>query len=143
MKVDEWAVECEDQETHAMSIDKKLKVFLIEDAGKIRATLIELLQQTGRIEVVGYAESEREALDQLRSTDWDAAIVDIGLREGSGLGVLAGLKRDARTYGKRFVFTNSPSVALQLRSIALGADGFFDKSRDLESLVDRLQALLC
>lgn len=125
-----------------MSIDKKLKVFLIEDARRIRSVLVDALQQTGQIEVIGFAEDERDALDQLRSTEWDVAIVDIGLREGNGLGVLAGLKCDAKTYGKRFVFTNSPSVALQTRSMALGADGFFDKARDLDVLVTQIQAML-
>jgi hypothetical protein len=83
-----------------MNIQKKLKVFLIEDAAKIRSILIEILHQTGQIEVVGFAESERDALQQLRSREWDVAIVDIGLREGTGLGVLKGLKSDGKAYGK-------------------------------------------
>ena len=132
----------DNEESRVMDSDKKLKVFLIEDASRIRTTLIELLQETGCIEVIGFAEDEGDALHQLRSKDWDAAIVDIGLRMGSGLGVLEGLKRDSKAYGKRFVFTNSPSAALQNRSLALGADGFFDKSRDLNELVTQLTALL-
>src|SRR5258708_2490890 len=118
-----------------MDIGKKLNVFLIEDASKIRSVLSEILQQTGEIEVIGFAEEESDALNQLRRKEWDVAIVDIGLRQGSGLGVLAGLKGDARNYGKRFVFTSTPSTALRIRSMSLGADGFFDKSRDLYELV--------
>lgn len=125
-----------------MNTDKKLKVFLIEDARRIRSVLIDILHETGQIEVIGFAESESDALNQLRSQEWDVVIVDIGLREGNGLGVLAGLKTDARTYGKKFVFTGSPSVALKDRTMALGADGFFDKSRELEVLVSEIQALL-
>ncbi len=101
-----------------------------------------MLQQTGHVEIIGFAEDESDALLQLREKEWDVAIVDIRLREGSGLGVLAALKRDSRAYGKRFVFTNSPSAALQHRSLALGADGFFDKSRDLDVLVSQLKAML-
>jgi len=48
-----------------MNIEKKLKVFLIEDAIKIRSVLIDILQQTGGIEVIGFAESEKDALNQL------------------------------------------------------------------------------
>jgi DNA-binding NarL/FixJ family response regulator len=125
-----------------MSVERKLKVFLIEDASRIRSILIDVLQRTGRIEVIGFAEGECDALNQLRTIEWDVAIVDIRLNEGSGLGVLAGLKDDLKSYGKRLVFTNSPSPDLRVRSMALGADDFFDKSKDLDMLVCCLQAML-
>jgi DNA-binding NarL/FixJ family response regulator len=125
-----------------MNIQKKLKVFLIEDAAKIRSILIEILHQTGQIEVVGFAESERDALQQLRSREWDVAIVDIGLREGTGLGVLKGLKSDGKAYGKRFLFSSNSNTAFKNRTLALGADGFFDKARDMDALVSQLQAMV-
>ncbi|MES2104777.1 MAG: response regulator [Pseudomonadota bacterium] len=125
-----------------MNIAKKLKVFLIEDAIKIRSVLIDILQQTGDIEVVGYAENEKDAVNQLRSKEWDVAIVDIGLREGNGLAVLAALKSDARAYGKRLVFTSNPSTALKARTLALGADAFFDKSRDMDILIGHIQSMM-
>jgi len=56
--------------------------------------------------------------------------------------VLAALKGDARAYGKRFVFTSNPSTALKARTLALGAAGFFDKSRDMDILVHHIQALV-
>jgi DNA-binding NarL/FixJ family response regulator len=124
-----------------MSVGRKLKVFLIEDGSQIRTILIDVLQKTGRIEVIGYAEGESDALNQLRAKEWDAVIVDISLIEGSGLGVLAGLQHDVKSYGKRFVFTNSASAALKERSLTLGADGFFDKSTDLNTLVNHLREI--
>jgi two-component system OmpR family response regulator len=124
-----------------MNIQKKLRVFLIEDAVKIRVMLIEILQQTGQIEVVGFAEGETDALLQLRSKEWDVAIVDLGLREGTGFGVLTGLKKDKKTYGKLFMFSGNDSGALRDRCVALGAEGFFDKSRDIDALVSQLQAM--
>ncbi|MFZ6654485.1 response regulator [Undibacterium sp. TJN19] len=124
-----------------MNSKKKLKVFLIEDAQKIRSVLIEVLEQIENIEVVGFAESEKEALKQLRSIEWDIAIVDIGLREGSGLAVLSALKSDEREYGTRLVFTSSPSRALKTRTMSLGAEGFFDKSFELDMLVDHIKAM--
>ncbi|MFZ6647381.1 response regulator [Undibacterium sp. TJN25] len=125
-----------------MNIDKKLKVFLIEDAIKIRSVLIDILQQSGEIEVIGFAENEKDALSQLRSKEWDVAIVDIGLREGNGLAVLAALKSDARPYGKRLVFTSNPSTALKARTLALGAEAFFDKSRDMDILVNHIHSMV-
>lgn len=122
-------------------MSKKLKVFLIEDAIKIRSILIEILQQTGKVDVIGHAEGQADALNQLRSIEWDVAIVDIGLREGNGLAVLAGLQSDAKTYGRRIVFTGNPSSEMKARTAALGASAFFDKSRDMDMLVSYIQAM--
>lgn len=118
-----------------------LKVFLIEDAPRIRSVLIEILQSTGKVEIVGCAESQQEALYQLRAIEWDVAIVDIALREGSGLSVLDALQNDARLYGPRLVLTNHPSSALKSRALALGAAAFFDKSREMDDLVSRVQSM--
>ena len=49
-----------------------LRVFLVEDNPMIRERLIESLTSTGRIDVVGYAEGEREAVDALSDGRWDA-----------------------------------------------------------------------
>ena len=125
-----------------MNAEKKLRVFLIEDAPRIRSVLIEVLQQSENIEVIGFAESESDALAQLRKLEWDVAIVDISLREGSGLGVLSALKNDGCDYGPRLVFTGSPSKALKARTLALGAEGLFDKSRELDQLVNYIQGLV-
>ncbi len=118
-----------------------LKVFLIEDAPSIRSQLIEILDSSANIQVVGYADGQCEALKQLRTIEWDVAIIDIGLRDGNGLAILEALERDQATYGSRIVFSNYPSPALKARSLALGAIGFFDKSREFSELIDCVQTL--
>ncbi|MES2932860.1 MAG: response regulator [Pseudomonadota bacterium] len=118
-----------------------LKVFLIEDAPRIRTVLIETLQAIDNVEVVGFAETEQDALTQLRMLEWDVVIVDIALRAGNGLIVLASLQTDGRRYGVRLVFTNHPSLALKNRSLALGADAFFDKSHEMDALISRVQEM--
>lgn len=118
-----------------------LKVFLIEDAPRIRSILIEFLLSTGKIEVVGVAEGQQEAVQSLRALAWDVAIIDIALREGSGLDVLRALNEDTADYGTRLVFTNHPNSALRDRALALGAQAFFDKSHEMEKLVDCVTAM--
>ncbi|MET3117358.1 two-component system OmpR family response regulator [Undibacterium sp. GrIS 1.8] len=130
------------REVEIMDVTKKLKVFLIEDSQRIRTVLIDMLHDTEQIEVVGFAENEKDALKQLRASEWDVAIVDISLSEGNGLAVLAALQNDARDYGKRFVFTNHPTPALRTHSLKYGAEDFFDKSREMDLLVSRIRDLL-
>ncbi|MES2047742.1 MAG: response regulator [Pseudomonadota bacterium] len=117
-----------------------LKIFIIEDAPSIRSQLIETLQSYANIKVVGFADGQREALQQLRTIEWDMAIVDIGLRDGNGLAILEALQKDQVTYGLRIVFSNYPSPALKARCLALGAIDFFDKSREFSELIDCVKA---
>ena len=72
-----------------------LHVFLVEDSPIIRERLTESLSTPGRIEVVGHADTEHGAVAALKSTEWDVLVLDLQLKQGTGLGVLkalAGLK---------------------------------------------------
>ena len=53
------------------------------------------------------------------------------LREGSGLGVLAGC-RQREPHQKVVVLTNFATPDIRQRSLALGADAVFDKSNELD-----------
>jgi DNA-binding NarL/FixJ family response regulator len=125
-----------------MSRDKKLRVFLIEDAPRIRAILMEVLQSHQGIDVIGYAENETDAVRDLRSIEWDLAIVDIALKQGNGLGVLEALNKDNRQYGKRIVFSGDASPLLKKRVQALGADGVFDKASDMDGLLHYVETIM-
>lgn len=69
----------------------KLKTFIVEDNATIRENLIATLEELANIESVGIAETESDGTSWLSAhhTQWDLAIVDLFLRQGSGLGVLA------------------------------------------------------
>jgi response regulator of citrate/malate metabolism len=67
-----------------------LQTVLIEDSNTIREALIPALADLAEAEVVAVAETASEAvtvLEKLGDT-WDLAVVDLFLREGSGLTVL-------------------------------------------------------
>ena len=76
-----------------------LRTFIVEDNATIRENLIGTLEELASIEALGWAESESDAREWLtRSREgWDLAIVDLFLRQGSGLGVLEACRaRDPR-----------------------------------------------
>ena len=72
-----------------------LKTFFVEDNATIRENLIETLLELSDVEPVGYAETEAEGTAWLTDphNDWDLAIVDLFLRQGSGLGVVAACQK--------------------------------------------------
>jgi DNA-binding NarL/FixJ family response regulator len=125
-----------------MTPHKKLKVFLIEDAPRIRAILMEVLQSHEDIDVIGYAENETDAVRDLRSIEWDLAIIDIALKQGNGLGVLEALSKDNKTYGKRVVFSGDASPVLKKRIHDLGAEGLFDKASDMDKLLHYVETIM-
>lgn len=62
---------------------------------------------------------------------WQLAVVDLFLREGSGLDVLRSIQRRL-PHQRVAVLTNYPFSEMRERTMGLGAAVFFDKSTELE-----------
>ncbi|MBS0320878.1 MAG: response regulator transcription factor [Proteobacteria bacterium] len=118
-----------------------LRVVLVEDSPIIRERLVESLTATGRIEVVGEADSETSAVAALSSGAWDAVILDLQLKQGTGLGVLKALSDGRPDGAKVIVLTNYAIPQYRDRSLALGADYFFDKSREYDRVRNVLEEM--
>lgn len=116
-----------------------LKAFLVEDSPVIRSNLVAALEDLAPVQIVGFAETADEACDQLKALDQpgacDLAIVDVFLKAGSGLDVLRCLRGQGSSV-RRVVLTNYASPEMRAQCLELGAEKVFDKSRDIEALVD-------
>lgn len=119
-----------------------LNIFVVEDSATIRAGLVAALEEWVPVRVVGFAESANSAIDQLLAAPapCDLAIVDVMLREGSGVQVLSALQK-AHSPVKRVVLTNYATPLVRDHCLALGADRVFDKSSEVEALLDYCGAL--
>ena len=114
--------------------------FLVEDNPVIRDNLIPTLEDLGNARVIGLAETETDALGWLRSHDgaWDLAVVDLFLKEGSGLGVLRGC-HDRQPHQRVILLTNYATDDIRRQASALGADAVFDKTSQLEEFLAYVQ----
>ena len=113
-----------------------LKTYIVEDNAIIRDNLIGTLEELACVVSVGTAEDENQGISWLTDghNDWDLAIVDLFLKHGSGLGVLAACKnRSSRQ--KVVVLSNYATTDIRQRCTYLGADAVFDKSTELEALM--------
>ena len=119
-----------------------LRVALVEDSVRIRERLAETLAEIPNVDVAFVADTEGEAIRLLAAEPWDVVILDLQLRSGTGLGVLKAM-HDWRTGIPRtaIVFTNYGFPQYRDRALALGAQHFFDKARDLEALRGVLHGL--
>lgn len=121
-----------------MNESSRLRVFLVEDNPMISDRLVESLTATGRIDVVGRAETEHDAVEALGSTPWDALLLDLQLRNGTGFGVLRAVGKSRPEGAKILVLTNHAIPMLRERSLAMGADAFLDKAHEYDRAVDLL-----
>jgi DNA-binding NarL/FixJ family response regulator len=115
----------------------KVRTFIVEDSSVVRENLIAALEENAPVEVIGVAEDETTALAWLLGGDHscDLVIVDIFLRRGTGLGVLKGLGGlDGHT--KRVVLSNHATPDIRLKCRELGADEVFDKSNELDAMLN-------
>ncbi len=115
----------------------KFRAYIVEDSPTIRDNLIETLQELAMVEAVGTADTEREGRLWLAQNDayWDLAIVDLFLKEGSGLNILKACRK-RRPGQKMIVLSNHATNDVRRRCAQLGADAVFDKSTEIERLVD-------
>ncbi len=119
-----------------------LNTFIVEDNETIRDNLVATLHELTTIRAVGFATSENEASDWLRehAGQWQLAIVDLFLKQGSGLGVVKACL--ARKPSQRVVvLSNYATLDVRERCAALGVDAVFDKSNEIDALVDYCIAL--
>ena len=115
----------------------KFRAYIVEDSAVIRENLIETLEELAHVEPVGSAETEYEGKKWLARNDsyWDLAIVDLFLKEGSGLNILEAC-RGRRPSQKIVVLSNHATNDVRWRCEQLGADAVFDKSTEIDELVD-------
>ena len=95
------------------------------------------MEDLANIETVGHASTESAAAHWLETHnhEWDLAIVDIFLQEGSGLGVLEKL-RQRNPDQHLVVLSNYATPGMRERCTLLGANQVFDKSQDIDALID-------
>lgn len=113
-----------------------LKTFIVEDSLVIRQSLVATLEELAPVRVVGTAQDEWTAVQWLTIPEnvADLVIVDIFLKSGSGLGVLRAAQGLLRQQ-TMIVLSNYATPDIRLKCQELGADRVFDKSNDIDALI--------
>ena len=108
-----------------------LRVLLVEDLPRVQLMLRELIEEPGRFEVVGVADTEEQAVSLFDARQPEVVVVDLNLRGGTGMGVLQRIRQ--RKTAERpllIVLTNHTLPVLRHACEKAGADHFLDKSRE-------------
>jgi two-component system, NarL family, response regulator NreC len=116
-----------------------IRALLVDDHQIVRSGVRRLLEASGTIDVVGEASGVREALDRARALRPDVVVLDLTLRDGSGLDVIA----DLRELGARVVILSMQDEPVYARkAFELGAQGYVVKDAADEELVAAIDIVL-
>jgi len=115
-----------------------ISTVIVEDNPALLELLTGMLDGIDGIRVVGSAASEADAIALIHATRPQLAIVDLELREGTGLKVLSAIQNMPSESGSTrvVVFSNHSHPVVRSRCLALGAEAFFDKSFQMDELLE-------
>jgi DNA-binding NarL/FixJ family response regulator len=121
----------------------ELRTYIVEDNATIRENLIDTLEELASVQSLGWSDTEDEAKRWLAGhrAQWDLVIVDLFLKQGSGLGVIEACQERGREQ-RVVVLSNYATADMRRRCAQLGADAVFDKSNEIDALVDYCLALV-
>lgn len=117
-----------------------MKIFVVEDSAAVRERLVEMIREVEDVAVVGEAASCAAAVAGMLGARPDVAILDISLPDGSGIEVLARVKREVPDL-RGIVLTNYVTPQHLKASADAGAEYFLDKSVDFERIPGILEQM--
>ena len=111
----------------------EVRVLLVDDLQNMHTLLGELFAALGRFRVVATCTTEAEAKLWLRECagQWDLAVVDLVLAQGSGIEVLRFSKQHCPE-SRVVIFSGYASAGIKDHCLGLGADAVFDKTQSAE-----------
>jgi DNA-binding NarL/FixJ family response regulator len=119
-----------------------MRVLLVEDDKRLQLDLAQAIAAMADGEIVKITDTSGSAIKWLDENPygWDLAIVDMFLAEGHGFDVLRQCRKSL-PHQRAVMLSNygHPPVADYAKQA--GADRFFDKSFDLEALVEYCESL--
>ncbi len=116
-----------------------IRALLVDDHQIVRSGVRRVLEASGTIEVVGEASGVREALERARMLRPDVVVLDLTLRDGSGLDVIT----EMREAGARVVILSmQDEPAYARKAFELGAQGYVIKDAADDELVSAIDTVL-
>lgn len=113
----------------AQAIHAPLRVFLVEDSPEVLERIEADLALIPGLSTVGHADTAADAITEVLASHPDVVLLDLRLREGTGMDVLRALHASAPEID---VYLCSSYAAEPYRAMALrlGARDVFDKSTE-------------
>ncbi len=121
-------------------IDRKIRVYIVDDHPLVRSGLTALIHNESDIEVCGEAGNYATALREMVALVPDVAIVDLSLANGSGLELI----KSIRSFTPRVricVFSVHDEAVFGLRVLKAGAFGYVAKQDAADRVITAIRRL--
>lgn len=116
-----------------------MRLLIVEDEDLLRARLVKALADSGY--VVDSASDGKTGLFEALENDYDAAIIDLGLPQLDGIGLIKALREKGRTF-PILILTARDNWTDKVAGLDAGADDYVVKPFQIEEIKARLNALL-
>lgn len=117
-----------------------MKAFIVDDSAIVRERLENMISEIPGIEFIGDSGYELDAIERIRRLHPDVVILDIRMPEGNGMNVLKDIKSRMPST-KVIMLTNYPYRQYRKKCMEMGADYFYDKSKEFEEVMEVLEKL--
>ncbi len=120
---------------------RKSHVLIVDDHAIVREGLVQVLAGHEEFVICGQAEGGKHAIELLASTQPDAAIVDLNLKDMSGLDLIRELHARRPELAILVLSMHEESLYAE-RALRAGAKGYLMKSEAVGKVVDALRQTL-
>jgi len=112
-----------------------MRILVVDDADAVRARLAAMLAEVVGVDHVYQASDAAEARAIVAGAALRVVVLDLHLRSGTSMDLVPHLKC-APSPPLVIIVTNDPTERHRTSCLALGADHFFDKARDLDRVLN-------
>ncbi len=119
-----------------------VSVLLVEDMHQLRGVVSELLGELGDFSIVAEIGTEAEAKQWLEDHrgQWQLAIIDLILEQGTGMGVIGQAKKTSPN-AHIVVLSDYATPGIRKHCLKLGANAVFQKSTEVPAFADYLATM--
>jgi DNA-binding NarL/FixJ family response regulator len=122
-------------------IKPKIKIFLVDDHPLVREWLTNLIRQQPDLAVCGEAEDAPHALREIAAAKPDVAIVDISLKQGSGIELIKNLKALDPNLAVLVLSMHDEQLYAE-RALRAGARGYIMKRETAKKIILAIRQML-
>jgi DNA-binding NarL/FixJ family response regulator len=119
----------------------KARIIIVDDHPIVRQGLSDLINREKDLEVCAQAEYASQALKAIETLDPDMVIVDISLKEGSGLDLIRDIKIRFETV-PALVLSMHPESIYAERALRAGAKGYIMKQEPNKEVIGAIRKVL-
>ena len=115
-----------------------IRVVVCDDHAIVRKGLVQILSESGDIEVVAEAGNPGELRQRIRDLEFDVLVIDIEMPGKNGIETVQQMKKDRQKLAA-LILSIYPEDQYAVRALKAGASGYLNKASAPEKLVEAVR----